>query len=258
MAYSEMKLRVFIRQGIFSVYRRIVRGGLHVIRSDALGLLYLPVPKVGGSTMRHAIFLAENGIAYKDSHYARDLHISRFYSRPRHWSTPSRIDRETGKRKIVIVRDPVARLLSCYADRVAKRKDIARDPVARKEAQRNGLPVLPDVDTFMRFIDTYTEMCASIRHHTVPQCKLIAEFVFLNGVEVVDLSQMGGLLQWMQEASGVSGLDKHYKVTADHKRIDFRSLSVEARRKLMEFVEEDFTLLERLGFDYRNRYADYE
>ena len=72
-----------------------------------------------------------------------------------------------------IVRNPLSRFLSSYKNRVLIADDIGVDNLASKKCVKAGLPIKPDINTFVQNLSFYQENCPSILHHTLPQVSFL-------------------------------------------------------------------------------------
>lgn len=137
------------------------------------GLSYLPVPKVACTSLKTYFFEIENGFAFQPfATSGRKWWIHNFYaSRPRgEQDQPAMADHH----RIAVVRDPVARLLSCYSNRVLHHRELSREKALRP-LRRAGLPFAPDLSTFVANLAGYCAAVTSIQHHAAPMVTFLGD-----------------------------------------------------------------------------------
>ena len=125
-------------------------------------LAYYSVPKVGKTAMK--------GVLKKLSQPDGEFHnygdklfnpLLKFHGR--------------GCYRFTVVRDPVARLVSAYANRVADRDDIRRSRFSVFMARLLGLDPSPDLNTFVLNLRKYALINDRIFRHVVPQIRYIGK-----------------------------------------------------------------------------------
>lgn len=126
-------------------------------------IAYFDTPKAASSSVKVALYRLERGEDFT-SDVAADDAI--------HWVYPTRrldpaVDFAAAADfwKCTVVRDPVARLLSAYSNRVAHHRDQLRDRFPRLRAFFLGLPLDPDPDTFFTRLGRYRLQSGRVRHH---------------------------------------------------------------------------------------------
>ena len=128
---------------------------------------YMSVPKVACTSLKHFFFEIENGFPfspYKTNGKHRDIHNagypSRVYEREVH---PQMKDHW----KVAVVRDPVDRLLSCYANRVLGYKCLSNIAISEEDREAGVVPD-PDLKTFIGLFWRYRQISHEIYHHALP------------------------------------------------------------------------------------------
>lgn len=145
---------------------------------NKIGIAYYFVPKIACTSIKSCLHFLETGeqIDEQEAH--------RLY-RPGPFSDKL-FSKHEGMFTFAVVRDPVRRVLSAYANKIGRfpevemhrmRKRQARNPLSRlfgKSAPDqapdvwNGLNANPDISTFCENLDQYCETFEIIRRHLVP------------------------------------------------------------------------------------------
>lgn len=128
-------------------------------------LAYFAVPKVACTTIKTKLFQIENGTDLERlTVNGRPFPIHRLY--------PTRDFADVNHqplaqyRRFAVVRDPLARFVSAYRNRVLEKNEIANSRhVAELRAQ--GLPLQPDLTTFITHLRQYF-VVRGISHHFSP------------------------------------------------------------------------------------------
>ncbi|WP_226778982.1 sulfotransferase family 2 domain-containing protein [Oceaniglobus trochenteri] len=124
-------------------------------------------PKGAGTTIRAAMFRAENGFPFRPYRVeGREMDENSICRNTKF----SNVDHGAleGFERIAILRDPVRRFLSAYSNRVLHYRELSEKAVGRKLRQ-HGLAPDPDIDTFVDHIDEYRRVSRWIAHHTARQ-----------------------------------------------------------------------------------------
>lgn len=134
------------------------------IHLDQERLSYISVPKSACTSLKLFFFEIENGVPFRPftvsgkSWQVHDVAPSiPFAKLPR-----QRIETHA---RIAVVRSPVDRVISCYANKVVSKKTFARPKIAEKLVDL-GLPVAPTVNEFVAKLEAYREAVPLIRDHT--------------------------------------------------------------------------------------------
>lgn len=146
----------------------------------SLRLLVTTSPKSACTSIKTALFQLENGFEFRDfliCGQSRNIHDPAFYPAMDYATVERLIARNDlspdALAKFTVVRQPVDRLLSAYSNRVVHygdiEADLSRNEEARTALDAKGLPVLPDLSTFIRHLVDYRAASRLIRLHTQPQ-----------------------------------------------------------------------------------------
>lgn len=123
---------------------------VEVIRS--LSLAYVPIRKVGTTSIRKAFRALARETGDFEATYDRPMSAYvRFRARD--------------CRTFVVVRDPVERFLSAYANRIHHHDDISAGAVDRSIARMLGLPRRPDIEEFCDRFQLYCLSNDKLRRH---------------------------------------------------------------------------------------------
>lgn len=135
----------------------------------AINLLFFPVPKNAGTSVRHLLYELDHGQAYETPIVdGRPVELHHIYGQP----TPfAPVKAPAGAVKIAIVRDPLRRLVSAYRNRVLHYGEIGARQVALYRLPPR-LPPRPDFRTFVENLGEYQKI-PDIAHHTTAQVNFI-------------------------------------------------------------------------------------
>jgi hypothetical protein len=129
-----------------------------------LRIIYYPVPKNGGTSLRNLLFRLESGGDYSDPG-----ELFRVFGT----SGPFEAVEYPGMDRIAVIRDPVNRFLSAYRSRVVVYREIHR-----KAMEEAGIPASipehPSLEDFLTHLDQYRRLI-QIYRHTNPQTHFLGE-----------------------------------------------------------------------------------
>ncbi|MCP4380932.1 MAG: sulfotransferase family protein [Hyphomicrobiales bacterium] len=130
-------------------------------------LVYFPIPKNATTSVKLMFYALDAGHPYDEATASRlGGPVHRLYSsEPGEW-----LDYYAAYTSLVIVRDPVKRVLSAYANRVLMEKV---GPGRAKSLKRAGLSVKPTLDEFLAKFHRYRKVSKIIRNHTIPQVEYV-------------------------------------------------------------------------------------
>lgn len=134
-------------------------------------IAYMALPKAGCTTVKRSLARADPEFAHKAAKIdpaqaaGTTACVHRVYPtrrfRPHRWEKY-----DTGWYRFAVVRDPVERLISCYGDRVVKRRELHNSPKIKRA--QGTLPADPDPDFFCQNLRAYQGASSAVRHHTPP------------------------------------------------------------------------------------------
>jgi hypothetical protein len=135
---------------------------------DKYRLCYVSAPKVACTSVKTAMFGLENDRPFEPFHangILRHIHDPALY--PARAFTDLRTDAVRDYLRITLVRDPLRRFLSCYANRVVHYRELSASALPPGRLGPD-LPPDPDLHTFIDLLDDYRAISPSIRLHTQP------------------------------------------------------------------------------------------
>lgn len=145
------------------------------IRIDSTDLVYFPVPKTACTSIKHAL-LNHNRDGLADRlplslplrGEIRQVH--NFYgTRTYHWWYRLQY---AGLRWVCVVRDPLERFMSGYANRIVHLGDLTRGN-CRPKLEARGLSTTPELDEFVQHFEDYYRLCGRVQHHFRPLCDFL-------------------------------------------------------------------------------------
>ena len=136
------------------------------ITLPAQRLAFFFLPKVACTSFKHMFFEIENGRPFEPfqvngkRQFVHDLYPFRRFAKLK----PAQYE---GFARLALLRDPVARVVSCYRNRVVAQKALALgDTPARLAAQ--GLSAKPSLEEFVAHFPAYRRASGAVRFHTQP------------------------------------------------------------------------------------------
>lgn len=198
---------------------------------------YLPLPKVANTSIKHTMYELENGKSFTSTG-PEIPHIHQYFR-----MNKASIDEAAFR--FVVVRDPIKRFLSAYANRVIHHKELSENYV-RGQLDRKRKPKI-DLDTFSydpdlgQFIDNLADYqkITSILVHTRPLCTLIADLGFFT--KVYPFESLPELVQDLSKITGKKIRLRHAQ--SGGPKISLASLSAEQLEKLRCYFHEDYQFL---------------
>lgn len=129
-------------------------------------LAYFPVPKVACTSIKYFFFELENNRPfepYESNGNLVQIHMIYPGKRFEKWDRAALAD----YLKLVVVRDPVARFLSCYGNRVLYHNALdGWEFTLTPEDHRKGVVLRPDLDQYITHFHRYRELSGQIRFHS--------------------------------------------------------------------------------------------
>jgi hypothetical protein len=135
--------------------------------SKRFGFVYFPIPKVGGTSIRDVLFRLEWGQDFVPARLPSGAPTELWMHFPAIAFQKIPSGAFDGFERIVVVRDPLERLVSAYRNRVVHYREIEQADFAQLGID-SRLPKTPDFDTFCQYLPDYRRI-DTIRHHTEPQ-----------------------------------------------------------------------------------------
>lgn len=134
-------------------------------------LFFASTPKTACSSIKHLFFQLENDRLFEPfiaKGQQRNIHNAAYPGMLRDQFPP----RIKDFHRVTVVRDPVARLLSAYGNRIVVKRELSRD-IAGPHLDRLGLDPDPSLETFIDLLEQYQQANPSTFHHTRPASDFI-------------------------------------------------------------------------------------
>lgn len=209
------------------------------IRIKPCKALYYSVPKIACTAIKHLIYQINNKKPFKD--YQEGGKWVNIHSLPKmetnYYEAPPPEDMVS----IVIIRDPVDRVLSAYANRVFTHWALTADRIATSAVAPLGLAPNPDPDAFFANFGAYCAASADVEFHVAPTTSFIGpnidKYSFVFTME--NIAFLTSLLSNMTGASII--LEKMQE--GNQKKPTFGDLSEASRRIILQHCMGDYALL---------------
>lgn len=164
-------------------------------------LAYFPVPKVACTSIKHFIFEIENGRPYEPfTANSKRFHIHKLYPGKPFQKTPTRAISDF--QRLVVVRDPIKRLLSCYSNRVIYHEELSKKKAGKKLIARK-LTANPELDEFIDRLEDYQKAQQSILHHARPMVHFLGRNAGYFS-KVYPLEEVNDFVRDVNERTGTS------------------------------------------------------
>lgn len=209
--------------------RQPVSGVLAGVQS----LGYVAVPKVACTSMKQALFRLGTGVDFQSDDVG--THVHRYFA-------DHSGDVTLADFKFLIVRDPVKRFLSAYANRVVHHRELSRKFItARAQRLRLDLDDFvfdPDLDTFLDRFTTYCKV-GPILHHTRPVAHFVPDLGVFDKVYPIESMQ-----ELQADISRRIGRDFEVgRSQTGGPKIGIDELSLAQLERLFELYRDDYALL---------------
>ncbi|MEL6206003.1 MAG: sulfotransferase family 2 domain-containing protein [Pseudomonadota bacterium] len=141
------------------------------VHLEEFGLSYFAVPKCACSSLKNFFFTLTQGVTFAEAKAqgrtppGNKAHVHQVYPSRSFADSASRSD--PGWTHIAVVRDPVSRVVSCYANKIQQR-NVLSEPETAERARAEGLSLTPSISEFVADIDGYHAVSSSLRHHSMP------------------------------------------------------------------------------------------
>jgi hypothetical protein len=203
-------------------------------------IAYHATPKVACTSIKLALYTLEHGKPFESwrdkNGTMRYIHDCWQDGTPYFAPAPS----AESYFKFAVVRDPLERLLSAFANRVVYHGELSETYLRCLKGESAGLKPNPSLREFIGDFDRYRQASWHVRHHTDPQIRFIGtELSYYN--RIFSFSELGEIPDALQTAVGVRIALPHEQRGGP--KLAVAELSKDERRKIVEFYREDYNLL---------------
>lgn len=209
---------------------------IHVERHN---LTYFPVPKTACTSIKNLMYELKFGVRFPNAHpeLRRVRSIHRLKEGFLQESSPLQWQNSTN---FCFVREPIARLLSAYVNRVLMYGQLSPERLVVKRKTR-GLKPDPDLEEFLDNFQRYREASFGIRHHTEPFVEFVGESPE-HYARIFQPKDMNQFEDWMANACGIKVTVPHLKKS--NQKISPDALSPRHLAMLKDFYRRDFQFME--------------
>lgn len=213
---------------------------IHQIYLPDQQLIYIPIPKNACTSVKQALHEIEFGNIFNTDlepyNEYQDVH-DYYHKRPYAFTSIEKLQKRTDAVRFAVIRDPVKRLISCYRNRVVELGDLEKTSSALKS---KGLPVKPDLNTFVLRLKAYRRANKSIEHHSRPQHTFLG-----NSLSYIDHIFL------LKQMKAVEDMLKKFKADLRIRKIKsggvtygLQDLSEEALEFALTFYQKDYSLFD--------------
>lgn len=190
------------------------------------GIAYFPVPKVANTSVKAGIREALSDADIFDNGNKR--------------MSAGLRDMTRDMFRVAVVREPVERGLSGWANRVMHERDVDRSAISKAALKPFGLGPFPDADTFFLNLGKYMAVNDRVRRHLLPQAAYLGDDLsFFHAVYRID--ELGRLAADLSARIGKAVSFGRHQTGGP--KIKFSDLSRAAAEKLTRHFEADYRLL---------------
>lgn len=142
--------------------------------------------------------------------------------------------------KFAVVRDPIERFLSAFANRVVYHGELGEGYLQRLDGELAGLKPNPSLHEFIGDFARYRAASWHVRHHTDPQTHFIGKQLSYYD-RIFSFAELTKIPDALQAAVGA-------RITLPHEqhggpKISVSELSMDERRRISEYYADDYRLL---------------
>jgi len=210
------------------------RPAMRGILLAAAGIGYQAVPKVACTSLKLALYRAATDQAFDDVGAALDRgHVHEYFNRRAQ-------DISGAPWRFIVVRDPVRRFLSAYANRIVQLRELSAEALARSPLrhQAGALTPDPDIEAFIAGFATWRRV-PTIEHHFAPMAGVISPLAAFSRVYVFE--ELDTLCRDLSERLGQPFSLPHSQKSARGPAFD--ALSSPAQAALLRLLAPDYELL---------------
>ncbi|MBN9673149.1 sulfotransferase family 2 domain-containing protein [Roseibium aggregatum] len=203
-------------------------------------IVYFPMPKVACTSLKMLFFQINEGRIfeiYKEDGKLMHIHNAA-YGSPSFWDVKHK-DYENMIR-IALIRDPVARLLSAYSNRVRYHRELSEQRIDLDLAKKLGVGPNPSPDEFFNNLEKYRILSSSIKHHTDPATTFLGPDLtyFQKIYRIEELDKLTRFLSDTVQQDLVLGREQ-----TGGQKVKFMELERQARKNLTQYCLGDYALM---------------
>lgn len=202
---------------------------VHIQRAN---LTYFSLPKAAYASLKHYFHEVRTGKPWVQPRPGRFIH----HAYPTHLLPEVPLYHIRAKHRLMVVRDPLRRLVSAYRNRVWAHKELSED-VAGPTRRAAGLDPNPWLGKFIDQMDEYQRVSPSILHHTRPMVDFVGGDV--SGFSIVcDIKDAQRIADFTNNLMGTEvALGRHQTEGGKQTIAD---LTQAQREKLLDYYREDY------------------
>jgi hypothetical protein len=216
---------------------------------DQPRLAFVGAPKVMTTSLGLVFYELAYGRPYRPEENG-GRYIHQFWQaegRARGWHRPRPFEALAGWRMFTVVRDPAQRLISAWANRVIDKAEaaavFAELRATGQGAACEGLPDLPDCDTFLAELPRYRALVPSVAHHTDPLALYLGE-TLAPYARVFRMDEAEALAAWLSDQTGRPVRLPHAQ--RSFPKVGLADLGARALAQVAAHCAADYRLLEGL------------
>lgn len=195
-------------------------------------IVYTPVPKCACSSVKYFIFECERGMPYSPETNGNGRDIHQFYNT---WKIITKEYAFTDNwLKVLIVREPVQRFISCFRDKVLSRKVLFS---SKDELAKHTLPANPNFDVFVDNLERYRSLNQNIKHHTNPIAVFAKSPDFYD--VVLNINELNRLSVLVADRSDCN-IKRMPHNNKTRNSIDVEGISQQTVEKIRQFYAQDY------------------
>ncbi|WP_226638557.1 sulfotransferase family 2 domain-containing protein [Novosphingobium profundi] len=201
---------------------------------------YFPVPKTACTSIKYLFYYVENGKDFEMTEVNGEVqHIHNSMYPTEYFQV---VDQKAlvGSTRIAVIRDPVARMLSAFSNRVGFHKELSEDRIDMEMARKLEVHPNPSPDHFFNNIEKFRALSPSIKHHTdMTSAFLGYDLSYYH--KIYTINELDELVDFLQ---GETGMDlKMGREQTGGAKLAFSDLLPRARKNLLQYCYGDYALM---------------
>ena len=204
------------------------------------GLAFYSVPKIACTSVKRLLYYMEHGQTPHDARAGKDAGKTPITLRGETGFDADEADRLSALESFTIVRDPIKRFLSAYANRVRFHGELDQWRVNNGSLTLRR-PSRPSLAEFVDYLEDYRADSQTIRHHTQPMTYFLGSDLGRYD-HVFKMEDLESVTAFLSDRSG-------QPLTLPHKqkggpRLTPEDLSDKHLTKIRDYYAADYTLLQ--------------